>query len=200
MNIQEVLELSTKFGSKISRGESVELYNSVINSPPGPVVEIGSASGGSTILLIKAAEQVGKHVISIDPYPEWLEGVASYYAPGLAKELSGDFNKNILNGSYHNITQLNEDLDLCIGKIPNGLSVVFIDGLHELANVLKDAKWLYPLLVPGGWLYIHDTNWPNGQLSGTPESGLTHVWTLVDKSLFDEVKAVDSMFCGRKKS
>ena len=47
----------------------LRLYDAVINSPNGDVIEIGSAFGGSTVFLIGAAQEVGKRVVSIDPYP-----------------------------------------------------------------------------------------------------------------------------------
>jgi predicted O-methyltransferase YrrM len=198
MNDSEILEWRAAFSGLASGGETLELYHAVLNTPPGPVVEIGSASGGTTIALIKAAEQVGKMVYSVDPYPEELEGVACHYPPGLMKELKEAFRKNILNGQYSNIIQYNEDLRFCIGKIPDGLSLVFIDGLHEYDSAMNEFVLLYPLVTPGGWVYIHDTCWDKGQLLGTPESGLINVLSKIDKSLFSETKIMESMFCGRK--
>ena len=196
--MNDILELRAAFGGLASPGETMELYNAVINSPAGDVVEIGSASGGTTIALIKAAEKVGKMVYSVDPYPEELEGVASYYDKGLMKKLKADFKRNILNGQYKNILQFNEDLSKCIGGIPSGLSMVFIDGLHEYASAMNEFVLVYPLVVSGGWIYIHDTCWDKGQLSGTVETGLLRIPTNIDQSLFSEVKMMESMFCGRK--
>jgi cephalosporin hydroxylase len=196
--MQEILDLRIQFGGLASPGETLELYNAVLNTPPGAVVEIGSASGGTTIALIKAAEKVGKMVFSVDPYPEEFEGKVYGYSVGLMKELKDAFQRNILDGTHNNIVQFNKDLTLCIGKIPNSLSLVFIDGLHEYDNAMNEFSLLYPLVVAGGWIYIHDTCWNAGQLHETPETGLCNVPIKIDKGLFTETKIVGSMFCGKR--
>lgn len=195
-----IIELVIKFGGMILPVEAMELYNAVISSPEGSVVEIGSASGGTTIVLIKAAEKVGKIVYSIDPYPEEFEGNVAYYTPGLMKKLRDDFKRNILDGPYDNIVQYNEDISKCIDKIPKEISVAFIDGLHELSNVMNELNLLYPLIVDDGWVYIHDAvgAWDTGQSSRTKESGLMRIWDVIDKDIFKEIKSVGTMFCGRK--
>ena len=195
---KDVMRLRELFGGQATVGETTELYNAVISSPPGPVVEIGSASGGTTIALILAAEVVNKKVISVDPYPEELEEVAYCYPKGLMKQLKADFARNILSGGHKNIIQYNLDLSLCIDHIPDNLSVVFIDGLHEYANAMNEFTLLYPLVVKGGWIYIHDTCWGEGQLHRTVESSLARIPGQIDKSLFVETKMMESMFCGRK--
>lgn len=199
--LDEVLELSKKFKSQTALPELIELYNAVLNTPKGAVVEVGSASGGTTIALIKAAEQVGKKVISIDPYPEDLEGVASHYTEGVMSQLKNEFKQNILTGEYKNIEQINMDTKDCVDKLPKQLSMVFIDGLYELSHALSEFGLLFPLVVPAGRIYMHDTgtDWSLGQLSGKAEGGLIHLWDILDKDAFSEIKAVGSLFCGRKK-
>lgn len=200
--LEDVLELSKKFKTQSMVPEIIELYNAVLDTPKGDVIEVGSASGGTTIALIKAAEQVGKNVISIDPYPESLEEVASHYVKGITSQLKNEFKQNILTGEYKNIIQYNETTKDCIDKLPKKISMVFIDGLHELSYALSEFGLLFPLVVPAGRIYMHDTkggDWSTGQLSGKPEEGLTHLWDILDKDAFSEIKAVGSLFCGRKK-
>ena len=194
----DVYDLTRKFKIQSSPDESVELYNSVINSPAGDIVEVGSASGGTTIILIKAAGNVGKIVYSIDPYPVELEGKATHYTTGGTQKLKNEFAKNILNGEYSNIIQYNKNTVDVIDILPKKLSIVFIDGLHEYSYVMDEMKLLYPLLVKDGWLYIHDTNWTIGQISNTRQGGLDNIWNNIDKKMFSEIKKVGSMFCGKK--
>jgi len=174
MNI-ELLELWREFEAQTTISQIYELYDAVLNTPSGDVVEIGSARGGTTIVLIEAAKQVGKFVYSVDPYPEEMEGKAYGYTPGLMNEFKERFTKNILNGKHLNIIQFNNDLAGCIDLIPDNLSVVFIDGCHEFSFVQKEYELIWPKIVKGGILYIHDIYWGDGQVSKTARGGLTGV-------------------------
>ena len=174
MNI-ELLELWREFEAQTTISQIYELYDAVLNTPSGDVVEIGSARGGTTIVLIEAAKQVGKFVYSVDPYPEEMEGKAYGYTPGLMNEFKERFTKNILNGKHMNIIQFNNDLAGCIDLISDNLSVVFIDGCHEFSFVQKEYELIWPKIVKGGILYIHDIYWGDGQVSKTARGGLTGV-------------------------
>jgi len=199
MLFEECLTLWKQFKGQTDPTEGIVLYNAVINTPPGDVVEVGSASGGTTIILIKAAELVGKKVYSIDPYPEELEGKVEHYALGLMESLKEEFKQNILNGNYDNIEQFNTNVKGCLEKLPKELSVVFIDGCHEFSYAEEEVNLLYPLVVSNGWIFIHDTTWKLGQVSQTIETGLNQVWEKINKNMFSEIKVEGSMFCGRKK-
>ena len=197
MTLDETLQLAADFQSQTNPMELLELYNGVLKTPKGAVVEVGSASGGTTIALISAAEQVGKMVYSVDPYPEELEGVADHFPVGLMAELKEKFSQNILNGRWKNIRQFNVDVKKCGWTFPK-LSVVFIDGLHELQCVKDGFEVLFPKLVPGGRMYIHDTNWKVGQLSKTFEGAVCHATKLMTEDKFTDIRLISSMLCGTK--
>jgi hypothetical protein len=179
MELQDALELWVKYEAQTSKKDAIDLYNAVLNSPSGDVVEVGSASGGTTIMLMAAAEEVGKMVYSIDPYPGNI--VATFYSESYLKALKGAFKRNILSGAYKNIIQYNEDTKICIDKIPDGLSVVFIDGCHEFSNVKDEINLLLPKIVTKGFLFIHDIGWVYGQVSKTPETGVRNVGDWVNQ-------------------
>jgi predicted O-methyltransferase YrrM len=166
----DLLKLWQDFKAQTSLIQADELYNAVLNTPPGSVVEVGSATGGTTIVLINAARQVGKQVYSVDPYPVEFETTARDYYPGVMNEYRVAFKTNILNGKYDNIIQFNENLEDCIDRIPE-ISVAFVDGLHEFENVKKEYELLWPKLVKGGIMYFHDMGFDQGQL--TDEGALT---------------------------
>jgi predicted O-methyltransferase YrrM len=175
MKYEDILALHQAFEAQTTPSEMVELYNAVTHTPPGAVVEIGSATGGTTIALIEAAKEVDKFVISVDPYPEDLENIAHYYTPGLMREFKEKFERNILSVGHENIIQYNEDISQCIGRIPARLSVVFIDGLHEYVNVKKEYSMLFDRLIPGGIMYIHDVQSYMGQKSSELDQGVSQV-------------------------
>jgi predicted O-methyltransferase YrrM len=178
---EELLKLWSEFHSQASLIQVNELYNAVLATPPGVVVEIGSATGGTTVVLIEAAKKVGKQVISVDPYPEDMELIARDYYPGVMNEYKSAFKANILNGKYDNIVQYNQNLSECIDRIPE-ISVAFVDGLHELDNVKLEFELLWPKLVKGGIIYFHDMGFYRGQL--TDEGALTKFPAWVNKGSF----------------
>ena len=179
--------------------ERMELYKAVLETTAGAVLEVGSWKGKTTLVLIEAAKQVGKHVYSVDPYPEELESKVEAYAPGICARMKGEFRRNVLNGEFDNITQFNNTLGDCIDKLPQELSVVFIDGLHEYGAVENELKLVYPRLVECGRVYIHDTSWAVGQLSGEKSGGVCNIKPMM-KVLFNwqEVVEFPNMICGVK--
>ena len=175
MNLSDSLSYWAKFNSQTVEEDARVLYQAVLDSPPGAVVEVGSACGGTTVVLIGAAEEVGKMVYSIDPYPVELEGNAVHYTKGLMNSFKEKFHQNILEGPWKNIIQYNEDLTQCIDRIPNELSVAFVDGCHEFSFVQSEVYLLYTRVVPGGYLFVHDFSWSFGQISKTTETGLLEI-------------------------
>jgi cephalosporin hydroxylase len=193
MTFEELQPLKTQFKSQTTNKEAEELYNTIISSCPGDVVEIGSAWGGTTIVLVCAGEIASKTIYSIDPYPVELEGVAAHFPIGLCKDLKDGFTANILNGKYSNVFQFNEDATVCAHKIPNELSVVFIDGLHEFENVKRELDTMVPKIASGGFLFIHDTDWTQGQLTGTYEESLANIYEWIKNYPVKDVTRIDSM-------
>jgi len=185
--------------SQTSANEAKFLYNAVLDTPCGDVVEIGSATGGTTLILIEAAAQRMKHVYSVDPYPVELENKVDNYNEGTLTHYKSTFKANILNGQYKNVTQFNVNLKDCIDNLPRFISVAFIDGLHELDNAVREFHLIYPLIAPEGWLCVHDIGWGKGQVSKTEDTGLWKLISMIDViQLFKEFMNVDQMFCGRK--
>jgi predicted O-methyltransferase YrrM len=172
----ELIKLKALFESQTSDEQSMELYNAILDTPPGDVVEVGSAAGGTTVVMIHAAMLVGKNVISIDPYPEEFEEKAQGYTKGLMAGYRDKFAINILN-RYDNIIQYNKSTEDCIEKIPDNLSLVFIDGMHELEFTKRESELLFPKLVKGGVMYFHDILFDHGQVTQIKGQG---VWNIKD--------------------
>lgn len=187
------LQKAKEMGSQCLESELTALFQAVLSTPAGAVIEIGSASGGTTFVLSEAAEIVGKTVYSVDTYPEELEGTASHYEKGLMKKLKRAFKRNV--GSRPNVIQINKTTADCISELPEA-SVIFIDGLHELTQIKEEFSLLLPALVPGGKIFIHDINWQAGQLSGTPEEAACHAIKLFDG--FEKRGTVGYMAWGEK--
>lgn len=188
--------LSQEYKSQVSLLQATELYNAVLNTPDGCVVEVGSATGGTTVILVEAANQRGKKVYSVDPYPEELEGVARDYFKGSMQMYKESFDRNILQ-RYPEVTQFNTQLKDCIDHIPDNISVAFVDGLHELSYVKEEYLLLLPKMVKGGIMYFHDMGFYIGQLS--PEGALTEFpkWVqkgeVIEQEIKDRLEALQQM-------
>lgn len=173
MNFEEAMRLHREFEGQTQWIEAHELYQAVLNTPSGAVVEVGSATGGTTIVLIAAASKVGKKVISVDPCPEKIEGEALFYNKGMMSAFKKKFEDNILNKA-HDVIQYNSDLSECINEIPS-VSVAFIDGCHEIDFANREYSLLLSKMVKGGVIYFHDVNWERGQLTGESDRGLNQL-------------------------
>ena len=125
----------------------------------GPVIEIGTGFGGSTVVLL-CHTPLSERVISIDPFVidsmgEWRANASDCVA-GVTRAV------NALRTTKHYLrwclyphpsqesTQAFDDL------LPFGM--VFVDGDHNYDAVRRDVEDWLPKLKPGGFLLIHDSN------------------------------------------
>ena len=176
--------------------EGLQLYEwALAATATGPLLEIGSYCGRSTIWLAQAAQARQTAVFAIDHHRgseehqigESHHDAALVNAEGLFDTFAA-FRRNIAQA----------DLEQVVIPIVTGstqfsahwagpLSVVFIDGGHSLDAALADYRHWAPRIAPGGILAIHDvfpdpaeggqapyTIWRLAQQSGlfTPEGTL----------------------------
>ena len=176
--------------------EGLQLYEwALAATATGPLLEIGSYCGRSTIWLAQAAQARQTAVFAIDHHRgseehqigESHHDAALVNAEGLFDTFAA-FRRNIAQA----------DLEQVVIPIVTGstqfsahwagpLSVVFIDGGHSLDAALADYRHWAPRIGPGGILAIHDvfpdpaeggqapyTIWRLAQQSGlfTPEGTL----------------------------
>ena len=178
--------------AQMPRELQLALYEKVIESPSGDVLEIGSACGGSTIFLIGAAEEVGKHVWSVDPYPMGLVGIP-HYNDSTVRDWKEGFKTNILDAGYTNITQIRQDITACHQSLPEKLSVILIDGMHDGDYAKNDYDLTIDRLVSGGWLFFDDAEWvdgPNGTAGQMGGPALHDVSAVLNGSGFINVESI----------
>ncbi len=113
-----------------------------------PIIEIGSAIGGSTLLMAAATEGTapadGPTIYSIDP------DVATRPAMRALFEHSGHAPR---------LRQIVKTSDAAIAELAhlaNQVGFIFIDGLHTQACSASDFALYAPLLRPGGLIAFHD--------------------------------------------
>jgi predicted O-methyltransferase YrrM len=131
----------------------------------GPIVEIGTYCGRSTVLLADAASRAGTHVVTIDHHrgseehqPGW-----EYHDEALVDPQVGQldtlptFRRVIAHAGLERaviaIVARSEDVGR-YWRQPAGM--VFIDGSHTEESAQRDYETWSPHVAPEGLLAIHD--------------------------------------------
>ncbi len=134
-------------------------------APVGPVLEIGSYCGKSTIYLAAAARDRGQLVVTVDHHrgseehqPGW-----EYHDPALVDPLTGCLDTLPALRATLAAAGLEADVVVIVGRSADvarlwatPLGLVFIDGGHTEAAAVTDYESWAPLVAPGGALAIHD--------------------------------------------
>jgi MMP 1-O-methyltransferase len=131
----------------------------------GPVLEIGSYCGKSTIYLAAAARAAGQLVITVDHHrgseehqPGW-----EYHDPGLVDPAAGRLDTLPRLRATLAAAGLEEHVVVVVGRSADVarlwgtlLGLAFIDGGHTEAAAAADYEGWAPWVAPGGALAIHD--------------------------------------------
>jgi len=131
----------------------------------GPVLEIGSYCGKSTIYLAAAARQAGQVVITVDHHrgseehqPGW-----EYHDPALVDPAIGRLDTLPRLRATLATAGLEDDVVVVVGRSAavarlwrTPLGMLFIDGGHTDAAAQSDYEGWAPWVARGGVLAIHD--------------------------------------------
>ena len=184
----------------IDHNEGICLYNYALNSSKkGPILEIGSYCGKSTIYLATAAKEYNGCVYSVDHHTGSEENQVGweYHDIELFDEETGrinsfpEFMRNLRKANLlDTVVPIVSDSSLVsrYWKIP--LSMVFIDGGHTMEAALNDFNNWKDKIIKGGILAIHDV-FPNPDDGGRPPYEIYRK-ALSEKN-FKEVEAVKSL-------
>ena len=184
----------------IDHNEGICLYNYALNSSKkGPILEIGSYCGKSTIYIATAAKKYSGCVYSVDHHTGSEENQVGweYHDIELFDEETGrinsfpEFMRNLRKANLlDTVVPIVSDSSLVsrYWKIP--LSMVFIDGGHTMEAALNDFNnWKYKI-IKGGILAIHDV-FPNPDDGGRPPYEIYR--KALSEENFKEVEAVKSL-------
>jgi len=146
--------------------EGLALYDTAAAyASRGPVAEIGTYCGKSTIYLAAAARDTGQLVITVDHHhgseenqPGW-----EYHDQGLVDPATGRLDTLPHFRSTLAATGLEEHVIAIVGRSADvaglwrtPLGMLFIDGGHTDAAATADYEGWAPWVAPGGALAIHD--------------------------------------------
>jgi len=146
--------------------EGLALFQAVARyAGRGPVLEIGSYCGKSTIYLAAAARQAGQPVVTVDHHrgseehqPGW-----EYHDPGLVDPATGRLDTLPRLRATLVAAGLEDDVVVVVGRSAavarlwrTPLGMLFVDGGHTDAAAQSDYEGWAPWVAPGGVLAIHD--------------------------------------------
>ena len=165
----------------------------------GPVLEIGSYCGKSTIYLAAAASAAGQKVVTVDHHrgseehqPGW-----EYHDPDLVDPGSGRLDTLPRLRATLTAAGLEEHVVVVVGRSADvarlwgtPLGLVFIDGGHTEAAAVTDYEGWAPWVAPGGALAIHDV-FPDPADGGRPPYLIYR--RALDSGAFTEVRAEGSL-------
>jgi predicted O-methyltransferase YrrM len=146
--------------------EGLALFDAAARyAPRGPVLEIGSYCGKSTIYLAAAARAAGQLVVTVDHHrgseehqPGW-----EYHDPALVDPATGRLDTLPRLRATLATAGLEDHVVVVVGRSADvarlwatPLGLVFIDGGHTEPAARTDYESWAPWVAPGGALAIHD--------------------------------------------
>ena len=172
------LEPLLQIETHMTMNERLRLFETAMALPPGFVAcEIGSYLGASACFLGLAAHLRGGVVHCFDTWDNRAmdgEPLCDHFAA---------FMENIDAFQQHIVVHRGESSALA-GEAPNAIDLLFLDGDHSYAGVKADLSQFGPKLKSGGFLLLHDCEYPGVQqasqefLVGHPARNLGHTGSL----------------------
>ncbi len=184
----------------LSAAEGQALYDSARQaSALGPVLEIGSYCGKSTLYLGLACRELGGTVFALDHHrgsEEHQEG-EFFHDPDLFDSAEGqmdtfrEFRRNIRNaGLDDTVVPVVSDSLTASRHWQSPLGMLFIDGGHSLDAALTDYRCWSGHICRGGILAIHDV-YHDPHKDGQAPWGIYQM--AMASGLYEKVQQVDSL-------
>lgn len=168
----------------------------------GPLLEIGTYCGKSSMFLSEGAQANNQYVYTIDHHmgSEEHQVNEEYFDIEIFDELSKRINsfplflENINNFGIKNIVPIVNESSLVAESWNSPLAMVFIDGGHSLETAMNDFMSWHEKIISGGALVIHDI-FENSEDGGqAPYEVYMHAL----KNGFNDFDRVDTIVCLKK--
>lgn len=184
----------------LTEGEGDALYRHALSAGAiGPVLEIGSYCGKSTIYLGLACRQHNSTVFALDHHRGSEEHQLGefFHDPDLYDDSEGvvdsfrEFRRNIHNAGLNDtVVPVVAGSEDAARQWQTSLAMVFIDGGHSLDAALTDYRCWMPHLVRGGTLAVHDL-FEDAHEGGQAPYAVYRM--ALASGLFEELERVDSL-------
>lgn len=165
----------------------------------GPILEIGSYCGKSTIYIGSACKEGGGVVYALDHHrgseehqlgEEYHDAQLFDNSIGLVDTFK-EFRKNIRNADLdNNVIPLVASSNVASKGWATPLSMVFIDGGHSMEAAKTDYQSWAGHIISGGVLAIHDL-FPNPSEGG--QAPITIYRLAIASGLFEEIEIVSTL-------
>jgi MMP 1-O-methyltransferase len=180
--------------------EGLALYQAAADyAGVGPIAEVGTYCGKSTIYLAAAAAETGQKVITVDHHrgSEEIQPGWEHHDPDVVDPRTGRMDTLPFFRATIEQAGLEEHVVAIVGSSAEvarlwrtPLGMLFIDGGHSEAIVVADYEGWAPWLAPGGALVFHDI-YPDPAAGG---QGPYHVYLrAVASGAFKEVSVTGSL-------
>jgi MMP 1-O-methyltransferase len=146
--------------------EGLALYETAARyAGVGPIAEVGTYCGKSTIYLAAAASEAGQLVVTVDHHrgSEEIQPGWEHHDPELVDPATGRMDSLPFFRATLAAAGLEEHVVAVIGTSADvsrlwraRLGLLFIDGGHSEASVATDYEGWAPFVAPGGALAFHD--------------------------------------------
>jgi predicted O-methyltransferase YrrM len=165
----------------------------------GPLLEVGSYCGKSTVILGSAAKQHESTVFAVDHHrgsEEHQLGEEYHdrdlYDKSINKyDTFKEFRKNMAIANLEDtVVPLVASSKVAAKQWVTPLSFVFIDGGHSMEAAMADYQSWSTRVMPGGYLLIHDL-FPNPEEGG--QAPITIYRLALASGLFEEVEVVNTL-------
>lgn len=161
----------------LAEDEGEALFDSAIKAATfGPILEIGSYCGKSTVYLGTAAKETGNTVFAVDHHRgseehqvgEGYFDESLYDAQRQKVDTFGEFRDTMAAAKLEDtVVPIVAPTKVAAKHWRTPLGLVFIDGGHSMEAALNDYRCWTPHLVTGGYLLIHDI-FPDPKDGGRP--------------------------------
>lgn len=180
--------------------EGLALFRAAVSAAPvGPLIEIGSYCGRSTLLLGAAAARAGTHVVTIDHHrgseehqPGWAFHDPSLMDPDLdALDTLPVFRRVIAtSGLEEHVVAVVAPAQVVARYWQHPAGMVFIDGSHTEESAQRDYDSWVPHIAVDGILAIHDVYPDPGEGGQAP----LHIYQrALAEDRFDELAPTGSL-------
>jgi len=140
------------------------------------ILEIGSADGGSSVVLGTKAKERSGHLCCIEKQPK--------------QKMVDNMQKYGLEGFYTLLSFLSPWVP--VHKIKHPVDLLFIDGCHETRWALVDYHFWEKFVSPGGIIVFHDTSGNCQEDRKQPDYGKPGYVPLVQRAI-DIILATDEL-------
>jgi predicted O-methyltransferase YrrM len=123
----------------------------------GPIVEIGSFRGRSTIVLRRAAP-ADVEVVAIDPHGGGDRGPQEISADAARGEADYEaFHANLrragVDGGVRHVRRMSQE---ALGEVEGPVELLYVDGAHRYRPARADIERWGAKVAPGGTMLVHD--------------------------------------------